>query len=254
MPKITDNDEGHLINGTSRSDTIYGNGGWDTINGGAGDDLIYGGGGTDTIHGDGGNDIIRGDHYGATLEDSIGDLLFGDDGNDFISGGPGDDVLWGDDGADEIAGDSGRDLFNDFWGADIMYGGAWRGTGDHERDTFDYDLASGSNSQYGIDFIADFESGVDVIDLRGMDANLTTPVSTDRKGVTTGKESFTFVGDDSRATGAPGELSLTYDPARNETILRAYLDSAPGADFILRIAGTVNFATDIITAPPNSFG
>lgn len=254
MPKFTGTSSDDVIVGSPRADTIYGKGGSDNISGGSGNDLIFGGGGVDYVDGGDGDDTIYGDHDGALIADSLGDFLTGGAGNDFIGGGAGDDTigggtgnddLWGDQGDDKLSGDAGEDRFNDFWGADIMYGGAWGGTGDGARDVFDYDFAGGSNTAYGIDFVADFETGIDVIDLSGMDANLLTPVSTPRKGPTTGLERFTYVGTDSETNGTtPGHLTLTFDGVN--TTLRGYLDDQAGADFIIVIAGQVDPSVDIV--------
>jgi Ca2+-binding RTX toxin-like protein len=252
MAKITGTSAANRLIGTRTSDTIYGKAGDDWIEGGDGNDVLLGGAGIDRIFGGAGNDTIYGDLDGATVANSGGDFLYGDAGddfiggqagNDFLSGGSGNDNLFGDEGDDSVAGGSGRDMFNDFWGRDIQYGGEWGGTGDGARDTFDYDFAGGSNLEKGVDFLADFESGIDVIDFAGFDADSTTMVNQPRSGPVTGLEKFTVV---QEASGQAGQMTLTYDPLTGITTLRAYINYDMEADFSLEIAGTVNPHTDLV--------
>lgn len=91
-------------------------------------DFYDGTSGDDTIDGRGGNDIID-----------------GHDGNDTLSGGAGDDELFGNSGNDCIAGGDGNDSLYGMEG----------------NDTFLFD----QNAYYGVDSIADFDGGVDRIDI-----------------------------------------------------------------------------------------
>mgnify|MGYP000367829113 FL=1 len=98
-----------------------------------------GGAGEDTIIGNGGNDTLRGNR-----------------GNDSISGGDGDDFLYGGRDNDYLDGGDGNDLISGEFGNDFLIGGAG-------RDRFV--LESGG----GVDVIADFKKGEDLIALsRGL--------------------------------------------------------------------------------------
>lgn len=115
----------------------------DWINGLNHDDTIYLGYGDDLGHGGAGNDsLFAGD--GA-------DLVFGSDGNDALSGGSGDDRLYGGTGSDRVAGCT---------GSDSLYGG-------DGSDRFVFGAAAGS------DHIADFQNGLDRIELHGTPHSLT---------------------------------------------------------------------------------
>lgn len=113
---------------------ILSRGGADTAQGREGDDRIFGGAGKDVLSGGGGDDKIKGGK-GA-------DKLFGEDGNDRLIGNRGRDVLSGGDGDDVMTGGGGADVF-------VFTA----------EDYFD------SNT------ITDFKSGVDRIDLSGIDPN-----------------------------------------------------------------------------------
>lgn len=116
--------------------------------GGEGDDVIRGGGSQLNAWGDAGNDTITGS--------SAGDYLHGGSGDDVISGGAGADFITGGDGADILSGGA---------GADRMLGGAG-------ADRFVFETGSLERADK-TDRIMDFNPGEgDVVDLRGIDANL----------------------------------------------------------------------------------
>ncbi|SCZ04710.1 M10 family metallopeptidase [Microvirga guangxiensis] len=120
-----------------------------------------------------GNDTITGNQGANTLRGNAGnDRLVGRSGDDVLVGGSGNDTLYGDSGADRLYGGSGADIFR------------FRAVSDS--------LSSAR------DTIKDFERGVDIIDLRSIDAN--TNVA--------GNQAFTFIG---RAAfkGAAGELRFS---------------------------------------------
>ena len=112
-------EEGELILGTNRRDSLVGGAGDDTINGfeardtiigGEGDDDLFGGKGKDLIFGDAGNDEIAGNQGGDTLEGGSGsDTLFGDRGRDVLVGGMGLDILIGGGASDSFVIASGKD-------------------------------------------------------------------------------------------------------------------------------------------------
>lgn len=85
--RISDDEAGHVLNGSALDDSIYGNGGIDTIYGFAGNDRLAGGADEDVIDGGFGNDLIAGQE-GA-------DRIIGGGNSDIMSGGTGDDVIIG---------------------------------------------------------------------------------------------------------------------------------------------------------------
>lgn len=125
------------LTGTDGADMIYGADGADAIASGDGGDWVFGRGGDDAIV------------TGAGV-----DFIYGQRGNDTIDAGAGDDWIYGGSGADDINGADGADWIYGGFGADTLRGGAG-------ADRFAY---------YGLveetgDTIADFEVGVDKIDL-----------------------------------------------------------------------------------------
>lgn len=116
---------------------------------GTGSDMgnrITGNAAANRISGLGGNDSLRG---GA--------------GDDTIDGGTGDDTIGGDAGNDRLTGGDGADRLTGGAGADILTGGAG-------ADVFIFSSISHSRGAT-VDTITDFQSGIDDIDLRGIDAN-----------------------------------------------------------------------------------
>lgn len=134
---LTGSDGDQWVTGSVFADYIEGGAGDDWLFGGAGDDSLFGGEGHDAVYGGDGND-----------------QLIGGAGNEQISGGAGDDLLFG--GA----------------GSDMMLGGAG-------NDTFVYTSVSESlapaanDSKFTIDYIADFSSGKDRLDISALNTSLT---------------------------------------------------------------------------------
>jgi uncharacterized delta-60 repeat protein len=109
----------------------------ETLNGGIYNDRLRGLGGNDTLNGNSGDDLLEGGGGDDILNGGRGnDFLRGDAGNDTLNGGSGNDILLGGAGVDTLTGGLGRDRF-------VLY----------------------SQSESG-DFITDFTSGQDLIDLR----------------------------------------------------------------------------------------
>jgi Ca2+-binding RTX toxin-like protein len=100
-------------------------------------DLLIGRGGEDALRGRGAGDVLRGG--------GADDRLWGGRGGDRLEGGRGADRLIGGQGGDRLVGGRGDDLLRGGGGADI------------------FDLRGAT----GRDRIADFDPGVDVIDLEG---------------------------------------------------------------------------------------
>lgn len=186
------------IVGNANANTLKGQDGNDTLYGMEGDDTLIGGtGGTDHLHGGRGNDsyLIRDnldvvhekpgegiDSVTATVSYSLTDnienltLVLGSTANgnalnNIITGNMGDNTINGGDGDDTIAG--GREY-------DIE-----RLTGGAGRDTFVYNSRSDSNTTATStgDFILDFNTAEDLIDLRALGVNAGDLVITNTVGL-----------------------------------------------------------------------
>lgn len=132
--------------GTPNNDVLAGAGGDDIIRGLAGNDRIKGFGGSDRLIGGGGNDrLVGGDDD---------DILRGGGGRDRLIGNAGNDTLIGNGGNDVLKGGTGEDILRGARGDDKLIGGA----GD--------DIFVLKKGQ-GTDFIRDFKSGEDRIQLQG---------------------------------------------------------------------------------------
>ncbi len=107
---------------------------------------------------------VAGTDTADTLRGAAGnDVLDGGGGSDRLTGGAGADVLWGRTGNDALSGGAGRDVLIGGSGIDTLTGGA--GT-----DRFEFN-AEISDPERAVDRITDFERGVDLIDLRQIDAD-----------------------------------------------------------------------------------
>lgn len=212
-------------------------GGEDTINAGAGDDYVQARGGADVVNGEAGNDSLDGGTGNDTLSGGDDDdLLLGGDGSDYLLGDAGNDVLRGGTDSDTLSGGSGDDLIAGGAGADALYGGSG-------ADVFVFNNASHTSGDSGShyhhcgtqrDVIYDFESGVDQIDLSGIDANEWY----------CGDQSFDFVGSWwFSGWGAWGAGQLRYSCG----VLSGDTDGDGYADFSIELAGNVHLcASDII--------
>ena len=118
-----------ILRGFNGNDHLAGRGGSDRLNGGRGKDALAGGAGRDFLRGGGGNDKVKGG--------GGKDMLIGENGKDFLVGGNGSDILIGGAKKDILKGGKSKDMF--------VFSG----------------LASDGN-----DLIRDFETQLDVIDLR----------------------------------------------------------------------------------------
>lgn len=141
------------IEGGDGNDSLFGNTGDDLIKGNLGDDLILAGQGNDVAEGNEGNDLVSGDIGNDEITGNEGnDILFGNAGDDLIQGGEGDDWLLGGQNNDTLIGGVGNDAIFGNLGDDLLTGG----------DGGDF---FGFRSGDGIDVIADFQDGVDLIGL-----------------------------------------------------------------------------------------
>jgi Ca2+-binding RTX toxin-like protein len=197
-----------LLMGDKGDNKLEGGAGNDVLKGGGGADKLLGGDGNDTLTADGSLDKFDGgdgidtvvlsesDHgwtvnlafgtinsgyyqphpYGWTpdiqnVENVTGtgyaDTIYGDGKDNYLSGGGGSDHLYGKDGNDTLDGGDGDDTLVGGAGADVLNGGAG-------ADTFQFTSLSDSTVSNGLipDIIHEFETGVDKIDLSGMNFQL----------------------------------------------------------------------------------
>jgi Ca2+-binding RTX toxin-like protein len=126
------------------------------------------------------DDVItnRGTISGAVLLGGGNDRFIGVGGRSGkVSGELGNDTLVGGAFNDSLDGGAGLDLLRGNRGKDVLTGGA-------ERDTFDFNALADSNVGSARDQIRDFQRGLDVIDLGGMDSDTTA----------SGNQAFKFIG------------------------------------------------------------
>lgn len=148
--------------------------------------------------------------HGVKIENAYGgrgnDVIIGNDENNILKGNGGDDVLYGGAGQDQLWGGTGNDIFVFSAVTDYLY--------DHP------------------DHIHDFSTGLDMIDLQGLNQN--------RDG-----EKFIYFTD--KFTGTAGEAELRYDEGLNLTELLINISGDPcNYDFRVDITGMVNVHTDFI--------
>ncbi len=172
--------------GGSGNDTFSGGSGEDTLRGGDNNDRMFGGNDDDVLAGNSGDDYIRGGNgndqvFGGSGDDDLGgdagdDTVDGGLGDDLIRGGNDDDVLIGGRGADTLVGNSGDDSLRGGADDDRLIAGTGSDTlmGESGADVFVWTNANQSVHGSGRDQIADFEAGVDQIDLSAVGSNFVT--------------------------------------------------------------------------------
>lgn len=175
-------------------------------------------GGADTIKLSNFVDYFRGFSGNDTMYGFDGsDTLIGDAGADKLMGGNGNDKLLGGADNDTLRGEAGSDILTGGTGADRLYGGV-----DSVRDVFDFNLVTESNS-LGRDLIYDFKSGVDRIDLAGIDAHA---------GTATNDAFLGFTGTTPTAFSVwIVKADLDHDGAIDDLLLRADVTGDRTADF-----------------------
>ena len=164
-----------------------------------GADMVFG---FENAFGGGGNDII----YGTAASNTLN----GEDGSDFLAGFGGNDTLNGGAGNDHLVGGAGKDLL----------------TGGSGNDIFHYIALSDSGVTAATrDLIADFEPGVDKIDLFNIDANRTNGAATN--------DAFTFIGTKVPFTGSAGQLHAFWSAIGQ--IVEGDVNGDAKADFSIEI-------------------
>src|SRR4051794_20039058 len=234
------------------NDTLHGNGGNDLLDGGldvgADSDTIDGGAGVDTVsyaqveHGLSVN-LLQGISLGAGNVDTLtsienvtgtnsNDGLVGDLGANLIQGADGNDFIDGSGGNDNLSGNSGNDILKGNVGSDILVGGTGTDTltgdiaGGKEADTFRYFSAADSGVGLGHrDVIADFQHGVDKLDLHFVDA----------KAGTSGDQAFAFVG--GANFSAEGQARAFFEG--DHTVVQLNTSGVNGAESEIQLAGHV---------------
>ncbi|SOH94836.1 Ca2+-binding protein, RTX toxin-related [Monaibacterium marinum] len=166
-------DGNDALNGDSGNDRLFGGAGTDIVNGDEGADSVWGGDGHDALNGDAGNDRLFGGAGADTLNggddnDSVwggldNDVVSGGNGNDMLIGQLGDDQLSGGAGVDKLVGGTGADVLNGGEGNDHLWGGQW--SSDNDADVFVFEGGTGK------DYVHDFETANDAIDLSAFDAD-----------------------------------------------------------------------------------
>jgi len=146
--------------------------------------------------------------HGVTLENAIG--------------GSGNDLLIGNAVANDLQGGAGNDIIYGAGGGDSLWGGAG-------ADTFVYGAASDS-TMTAPDWIMDFTTGQDKIDLSGI------------AGFATGAATLNFV---SGFTGHAGDAILTYFAETDQTSLMVDLTGHGAVDFAVGMVGQA-VASDIV--------
>lgn len=153
------------------NDLVYDRSGDDKVELGDGNDTVVAGGGQDSFDGGAGNDYIS--YYYSTsgvmldLQTNVvsGGWAWDDSINGFedaAGSNTGDDTLLGTSGSNYLRGYGGDDLLDGRGGADTLWGGEGEDTltGGTGADTFVF------TPNDGFDTITDFDSAVDLIDLR----------------------------------------------------------------------------------------
>lgn len=166
------------------------------------------------------NDRIIGNKYDNELSGSNGDdVIYGREGNDRLNGDSGNDALFGGIGEDVLNGGRGKDDLTGGADRDVMTGG-------RETDTFHFtDLSNfvAGSSKNDLDFITDFEKGVDVIDLSDVDTDT---------GVL-GNQAFAIV---EKFSGQAGELFEIKSLSTNDAqIWGGDVDGDGSADFMFAV-------------------
>ena len=250
-----------LIGGGTGQDSLIGSVGMDTLTGLAGNDSLNGGTGADRLVGGLGDDSYWVDAAGdlvvenasegtdtvnaaiswtlaVNVEDlnllgtanlngtgnSLNNAIAGNDGNNSLDGGAGNDTLKAGAGADTVNGGEGADYIVGGGGKDMLTGGAG-------ADTFVFLSVADSGRGTLADTITDFISGVDRIDLGGIDAKSATATNDAFAFIGTGL--FTKQAGQLRFSGGVVQGDVNGDGISDFDIVLSGLTSLAGRDFVL---------------------
>ena len=233
-------------------DTLTGLAGNDSLNGGTGADRLVGGLGDDSYWVDAAGDLVVENASEGTdtvnaaiswtlavnVEDlnllgtanlngtgnSLNNAIAGNDGNNSLDGGAGNDTLKAGAGADTVNGGEGADYIVGGGGKDMLTGGAG-------ADTFVFLSVADSGRGTLADTITDFISGVDRIDLGGIDAKSATATNDAFAFIGTGL--FTKQAGQLRFSGGVVQGDVNGDGISDFDIVLSGLTSLAGRDFVL---------------------
>ncbi|MCU1719162.1 calcium-binding protein [Pseudomonas sp. 5P_3.1_Bac2] len=220
------------ISGGWGNDTLFGKDGNDVLDGGLGRDKLYGGGNDDTYIVDNVGDQVfenRGEGIDS-VQASVSYSLSANVENLYLTGngainGTGNElnnIIIGNDSANILRGNAGNDQLFGGGGNDQLFGGAGADTlvGGQGRDLFIYTEVSDSTVA-AADFILDFASGEDRIDLSGLGKFIN------------GGGKFAFADEfDAQA----GQIVLSTDD-KNNTQVRVDFGGDGQADFAINLIG-----------------
>jgi Ca2+-binding RTX toxin-like protein len=226
------------LTGSAFGDVLKGTSGANVLIGGAGDDMLIGRDGFDRLDGGDGIDTVSyADAATGVQVDLSPNGAFNPDtliSIENVVGSAFADTLTGDAGSNALSGGAGNDRLTGGLGRDTLTGGAG-------NDVFDFNALNESAVGAGNrDVIIDFQSGLDDIDLAGIDADAGRA----------GDQGFRFIG--SRGfSGKAGELHYqTIDQAgtaNDITVVSGDTNGDGVADFEIQIAGIVQLtASDFI--------
>jgi serralysin len=163
--------------------------------------------------------------FGAWIENAIGsafaDTITGNDAGGTLDGRAGNDTLTGGSAADRLIGGTGTDVLTGNGGADIFQfatGHSTAATGTHDR-------------------VTDFTTGTDLIDLAGIDADVSTGVI----------DAFRFIGTNV-FDGLAGALDYVFDAGRNVTVVQGDVNGDKAADFAIDFNGNLVLTSANFTA------
>jgi serralysin len=164
----------------------------------------------------------------ANIENAIGGS-----GNDTLIASDLGCTLQGRGGNDTLIGGAGNDRLICGGGIDVVSGGAG-------ADTFVFSIGDSSPAAGQHDRITDFVSGVDHIDLTGIDAIIATSVY----------DAFRFIGTQA-FDGIAGALDYSYNSSSGLTVLQGDTNGDLVADFAIDLAGNIALtAADLIGIAP----
>jgi Ca2+-binding RTX toxin-like protein len=254
---VTDNDGADIVNLNGGNDTYLATGGIAAD----GNDIVRGGAGIDTYDASAAThdvrinlDTVAHDLNGFLLvaaNTAIGPAIsgFAKDsifGFENASGGGGNDVIYGTAGANVLSGGAGgvnnllgfggNDTLIGGSGTDALFGGAGKDqlTGGAGQDSFVYTALSNSGiTASARDLIADFEQGIDHIDLSFIDANKMNAAGTN--------DDFNFIGTNVPFTGTAGQLHAFWSVIGQ--IIEGDVNGDAKADFSIEIADPTHTIT-----------
>jgi Ca2+-binding RTX toxin-like protein len=248
---ITGNGAANVLSGAAGIDTLNGGDGNDILDGGVGGDLLFGGLGDDFIYVESIDDIVT-EYAGEgidTVSSSINYALTANVENLNLTGGANgtgnglDNFIVGNSGSNRLDGGAGNDKLIGGDGIDYFTGGAGADTFVDQINTTPKVQTKLGNLSF--DYVLDFQSGVDKIDLSGIDANLGK----------FGDQAFTWGGSGKNAgeltfktyasvNGAENALGIDLeDHSGPVTIVFGNVDSGKDADFALVLFSTASVSS-----------